>query len=248
MSLKTWWANKVIVGSKIFELNDNVAGLFVGQSILAKTVSLLLTARCTVRPPTAEEPNPTFWEDTKGLAPLRNSGDLHPSSGDYRQLSIEFHLGFRDLIKIGGMSSSATSTKGGGGKSKASKSVSRSQKAGLQFLVGRIARFLKAGKYAKCVGAGAPIYLSIVLEYLVVELEVQYCQVCKSGVAVALYYSGRLLLRAELRAKEQELSYEIQSTVKRSSLCSWRNSKSKFWVLFVGSLWCVRPWAVFLAG
>ncbi|KAK9282475.1 hypothetical protein L1049_005393 [Liquidambar formosana] len=62
--------------------------------------------------------------------------------------------------------SSAGSTKGGRGKPKASKSVSRSQKAGLQFPVGRIARFLKAGKYAERVGAGAPVYLSAVLEYL----------------------------------------------------------------------------------
>ncbi|KAG6551968.1 hypothetical protein Mapa_006585 [Marchantia paleacea] len=40
-----------------------------------------------------------------------------------------------------------------------SKAISRSQKAGLQFPVGRIARFLKAGKYAERVGAGAPVYL-----------------------------------------------------------------------------------------
>ena len=62
------------------------------------------------------------------------------------------------------------STKGGRGKPKASKSVSRSQKAGLQFPVGRIARFLKAGKYAERVGAGAPVYLSAVLEYLAAEV------------------------------------------------------------------------------
>ncbi|CAK7340822.1 unnamed protein product [Dovyalis caffra] len=61
-------------------------------------------------------------------------------------------------------------TKGGRGKPKASKSVSRSQKAGLQFPVGRIARFLKSGKYAERVGAGAPVYLSAVLEYLAAEV------------------------------------------------------------------------------
>ncbi|XP_021293971.1 probable histone H2A.3 [Herrania umbratica] len=47
---------------------------------------------------------------------------------------------------------------------------SRSQKAGLQFPVGRIARFLKAGKYAERVGAGAPVYLAAVLEYLTAEV------------------------------------------------------------------------------
>ena len=53
----------------------------------------------------------------------------------------------------------------GKGKS-AKKSVSRSSKAGLQFPVGRVARYLKQGKYATRVGAGAPVYLAAVLEYL----------------------------------------------------------------------------------
>jgi histone H2A len=62
-------------------------------------------------------------------------------------------------------------TSGGRGKSKGSgKAVSRSSKAGLQFPVGRIARFLKAGKYAERVGAGAPVYLAAVLEYLAAEV------------------------------------------------------------------------------
>ncbi|EMS55374.1 putative histone H2AXa [Triticum urartu] len=58
----------------------------------------------------------------------------------------------------------------GRGKAKATKSVSRSSKAGLQSPVGRIARYLKAGKYAERVGAGAPVYLSAVLEYLAAEV------------------------------------------------------------------------------
>ncbi|CAK9150301.1 unnamed protein product [Ilex paraguariensis] len=52
----------------------------------------------------------------------------------------------------------------------AKKATSRSAKAGLQFPVGRIARFLKAGKYAERVGAGAPVYLAAVLEYLAAEV------------------------------------------------------------------------------
>ncbi|KAL6217322.1 hypothetical protein ACLB2K_010539 [Fragaria x ananassa] len=52
-------------------------------------------------------------------------------------------------------------SKGGRGKAKATKSVSRSSKAGLQFPVGRIARFLKSGKYAERVGAGAPEVLEL---------------------------------------------------------------------------------------
>jgi histone H2A len=62
----------------------------------------------------------------------------------------------------------------GRGKSLASgaakKSTSRSSKAGLQFPVGRIARFLKTGKYAERVGGGAPVYLAAVLEYLAAEV------------------------------------------------------------------------------
>ncbi|XP_038980567.1 probable histone H2A.2 isoform X1 [Phoenix dactylifera] len=58
----------------------------------------------------------------------------------------------------------------GSGSSK--KAMSRSSKAGLQFPVGRIARFLKAGKYAERVGAGAPVYLAAVLEYLAAEVRI----------------------------------------------------------------------------
>ena len=47
----------------------------------------------------------------------------------------------------------------GRGKTAGKKSVSRSTKAGLQFPVGRIARYLKKGKYATRIGAGAPVYL-----------------------------------------------------------------------------------------
>ena len=48
----------------------------------------------------------------------------------------------------------------GAGRGKSGKkAVSRSSKAGLQFPVGRIARYLKKGKYAERVGAGAPVYL-----------------------------------------------------------------------------------------
>ena len=50
------------------------------------------------------------------------------------------------------------------------KAVSRSAKAGLQFPVGRVARYLKKGKYAERVGAGAPVYLAAVLEYLCAEV------------------------------------------------------------------------------
>merc|ERR1712187_257190 len=61
--------------------------------------------------------------------------------------------------------------RGKGGKGKgASRAVYRAAKAGLQFPVGRIARYLKKGRYAERVGAGAPVYLAAVLEYLAAEV------------------------------------------------------------------------------
>ena len=58
----------------------------------------------------------------------------------------------------------------GRGKTSGKKAVSRSAKAGLQFPVGRVARYLKQGKYATRVGAGAPVYMAAVLEYLCAEV------------------------------------------------------------------------------
>ena len=61
--------------------------------------------------------------------------------------------------------------KGKAGRGKAGgKQQSRSSKAGLQFPVGRIAWYLKKGKYAERVGDGASVYLSALLEYLAAEV------------------------------------------------------------------------------
>ena len=77
------------------------------------------------------------------------------------------------------------SGRGKGGKSKG-KAKSRSSRAGLQFPVGRIHRLLRwlicklfvsctcyitrKGNYAKRVGAGAPVYMAAVMEYLAAEI------------------------------------------------------------------------------
>ena len=53
--------------------------------------------------------------------------------------------------------------KGGRGKKAGGKSQSRSARAGLQFPVGRVSRFLRKGRYGARVGGGAPVYLSAVL-------------------------------------------------------------------------------------
>ena len=62
------------------------------------------------------------------------------------------------------------SGKGGRGKKKGTKSVTRSERAGLQFPVGRLGRYLRKGRYAQRVGGKAPIYTAAVLEYLTAEI------------------------------------------------------------------------------
>ncbi|KAK7925207.1 hypothetical protein WMY93_007517 [Mugilogobius chulae] len=63
----------------------------------------------------------------------------------------------------------AIHAKRGAGKARA-KAKSRSSRAGLQFPVGRVHRLLRKGNYAERVGAGAPVYLAAVLEYLTAEI------------------------------------------------------------------------------
>lgn len=54
------------------------------------------------------------------------------------------------------------SAKGGRGEKK--KQVSKSEKAGVQFPVTRLGRYLRKGRYAARIGAGAPVYTAAVLE------------------------------------------------------------------------------------
>lgn len=68
---------------------------------------------------------------------------------------------FKRLFRMSG--------RGKGGKVKG-KAKSRSSRAGLQFPVGRIHRLLRKGNYAERVGAGAPVYLAAVMEYLAAEV------------------------------------------------------------------------------
>ena len=59
--------------------------------------------------------------------------------------------------------------KGGRGASK-KKSVSKSAKAGLTFPVARIGRGLRTMRLAKRYGAGGPVYLTAVIEYMAAEV------------------------------------------------------------------------------
>ncbi|CED84509.1 histone h2a [Phaffia rhodozyma] len=71
---------------------------------------------------------------------------------------------------LSGKSAGGKSGGKAGGVETDKKTLSRSAKAGLQFPVGRIHRHLKKGNYAQRVGAGAPVYLAAVLEYLSAEI------------------------------------------------------------------------------
>ena len=89
--------------------------------------------------------------------------------------------GARSCHRVGGVRESARGkgatnperkfkmVKGGRGGSK-KKATSRSAKAGLQFPVGRVHRHIKLGRYASRIGAGAPVYLAAVLEYMAAEV------------------------------------------------------------------------------
>lgn len=59
---------------------------------------------------------------------------------------------------------------GKGGRGDRKKATSRSAKAGLIFPVGRIHRHMKKSRVASRIGAGAPVYLAAVLEYLCAEV------------------------------------------------------------------------------
>ena len=59
----------------------------------------------------------------------------------------------------------------GKGKGKGrGKSTSRSARAGLTFPVGRVARFMRKGTYCTRLGAGAPVYVAAVMEYICAEV------------------------------------------------------------------------------
>ncbi|KAJ3919889.1 histone-fold-containing protein [Lentinula edodes] len=81
-----------------------------------------------------------------------------------------FKLDANSFFSLERVRKSGKSSGGKAGGESTGKSQSRSAKAGLQFPVGRVHRLLKKGNYAQRVGAGAPVYLAAVLEYLAAEI------------------------------------------------------------------------------
>ncbi|KAL3104307.1 hypothetical protein niasHT_029092 [Heterodera trifolii] len=74
-------------------------------------------------------------------------------------------------VKAGGKGTKKAGGKGGKVKIAASGTYStRSARAGVAFPVGRIHRLLRKGRHAQRIGAGAPVYMASVLEYLAAEV------------------------------------------------------------------------------
>ena len=108
------------------------------------------------------------WLDTSDNArwSLGSSREVYKDGRDrFFIQSITVHY----LARISNISTEIMSGRGKTGKAR-TKAKSRSSRAGLQFPVGRVHRFLRKGNYAKRVGAGAPVYLAAVLEYLTAEI------------------------------------------------------------------------------
>jgi histone H2A len=114
--------------------------------------------------PAFSENSPNYSRTSSGNSTQKYKSKIHKhfsSSLSSQFFSSQLLSHLRNFIIMSG--------RGKGGKVKA-KGKSRSSRAGLQFPVGRIHRFLRKGNYAERVGAGAPVYLAAVMEYLAAEV------------------------------------------------------------------------------
>jgi len=100
----------------------------------------------------------------------------------------------------GGRAGKGKGKKGASGKS-------RSAKAGIQFPVGKVGRLLKKGGYAKRIGAGAPVYLAAVLEYVVAEtLELAPTQplIFQKAIVFGVFKALSIWIEAGNAARDQK--------------------------------------------
>jgi len=96
-------------------------------------------------------------------------GDLHSPLNRVSGLLLNtsYSISYIDTVVLDELNMSGRGKTGGKARAKAK---TRSSRAGLQFPVGRVHRLLRKGNYAQRVGAGAPVYLAAVLEYLTAEI------------------------------------------------------------------------------
>lgn len=110
----------------------------------------------------------SHWQIASAINSKRRAlvrSNLHRRS-NFEHAPVPFILPYYSLLRKRKLDMSG---RGKGGKVKG-KAKSRSSRAGLQFPVGRIHRLLRKGNYAERVGAGAPVYLAAVMEYLAAEV------------------------------------------------------------------------------
>ena len=89
------------------------------------------------------------------------------------------------------------------------RSSSSASKAGLQFPVARLNRYLRKGKYASRVGVGAGVYMGAVLEYLCAETRAR----------------GNAARGQEDAHRARHIQLAVRTT--RSSTSSWARSRSR---------------------
>jgi histone H2A len=110
---------------------------------------------------------------------------------------------------------------------------SRSAKCGLLFPVGRIARFLRKAQVAPRLGAGAPVYLAAVLEYVTSEiLEL-------SGNIARDHKKRRILPRHVLLAIRND--DEINKVLSRVIIPSGGAIPNNYWAYLPSHHWAVHP-------
>ncbi|XP_033730659.1 uncharacterized protein LOC117320083 [Pecten maximus] len=159
-------------GGYFGSLTDSVLGQFTGQKETDSGLDL----------PTGDGGPLVVVSETGSLSgdSLKDVVDkaVHDGHGLAGHTGVGVHL-FQHFVDVDAVGfpplpppflvSPTMSGRGKGGKVKG-KAKSRSSRAGLQFPVGRIHRLLRKGNYAERVGAGAPVYLAAVLEYLAAEV------------------------------------------------------------------------------
>ena len=95
---------------------------------------------------------------TETSTPALRTGCCRCSTATFGHRSLPF---FHSPFHAGGRGKKAAA---------AGKKSSSSAKAGLQFPVGRVGRYMRRQRVASRIGAGAPVYLAAVLEYLSAEI------------------------------------------------------------------------------